>query len=197
MTFTRIPAYCCLLIFMPGLVGCATSRAANYYTLISAVAAATNEQSEIRASIGPFKLPEYLNRPQMVTRSAGTALTLEEYHRWAEPLEDLFVRTLATNVGLQLGSNAVFEFPLQRNVDGLNRVSGVVQRFDVDAGGEAILEVQWAIYDHNNKVIYTASRARYSVVAAEIGSFAARADALSATVASFAADISATLIQLP
>ncbi|MGR8949499.1 MAG: PqiC family protein [Gammaproteobacteria bacterium] len=197
MTVSRILACACWLIIWGGLEGCATTRATDYYTLTPKLAATTNEASGIRASIGPFELAEYLNRPQMVTRGAGSAVALEEFHRWAEPLEDLFVRTLTTNVSRQLGADGIYAFPAPRKIDVPVRVGGIVQRFDVDADGRAILEVQWTISTRENELTQTVRRTRYETVAEEIENFASRADALGTTLGSFALDIAVALRALP
>jgi uncharacterized lipoprotein YmbA len=185
-----------IILMTAALGGCATSRAPSYYTLTPTAIAAPLEGSAVIATIGPFTLPEHLNRPQMVTRTAGAEIKLEEFHRWAEALEGVFVRTLASNVARQLGSDTVFEFPVRGKLDTPNRVQGNVQRFDVDEDGQAILEVQWTLSNRQGKLVGTGIRARYTATASARDDFAARADALSECVAQFAAAIAAALLPL-
>lgn len=195
MTVLKTLACAGLLILAVGLEGCATSSTPNYYTLIPKVTTGMTEGRAISVSIGPFELPEYLNRPQMVTRGTGAALTLHEFHRWAEPLSNVFVRTLATNVSRRLGSDAVYEYPVH-GVDALNRVSGTVQRFDVNDEGLAILEVQWAILDREGQVFFMGGRSYYKATIIDADNFDAHAEALSITLEKFAVDITAALIRL-
>ena len=196
MIVTRALASSGLLLLALVIKGCATSSAPSYYTLTPTAASTTSEDSAIAVGIGPFELPGYLDRPQIVTPSAGVTLTVEEFHRWAEPLENIFVRTLAANISRHLGSDAVYEYPYHRNIKTSNHVGGNVQRFDVNTDGLAILEVQWAIFDRNRKVVHAGKRTRYEAVATDTRSFAARADALSATLERFSADIAAALNRL-
>jgi uncharacterized protein len=193
MTVTKTPLGTGLFFLALILNGCATSRSPVYYMLTPKASMAISDEATAAVGIGPFLLPEYLDRPQMVTRTAGAAIKIEELHRWAGSLEDIFVRTLATDVSRWLGSDAVFEYPVPGNIDPPNRVSGNVQRFDVNEDGQAILEVQWTIADREGRVVHTGIRARYEAIAADAGNFAGRVDALSATVDEFGADIAVAL----
>ena len=42
--------------------------------------------------VGPVELPEYVNRPQIVTGDSGNELRRAEFEQWAEPLETNFTR---------------------------------------------------------------------------------------------------------
>lgn len=194
---TTKTVFASLLLPVLILAGCATpGPPPQYYTLTPVASTTTGPNSEIAVGIGPFRFPEYLKRPQMVTRTAGAGVRLEESHRWVESLQGVFMRTLATNVSRQLGSDAVFEFPAHADVGARNRVGGTVQRFDVDEDGRAVMEVQWAIFDRAGEIIDAGRRARYEAVAADAGDFAARADALSTILEAFGTDVAAALFRL-
>jgi len=192
MTVIEIRRCAGLLIVLALLGGCATSRAPSYYTL-TPTSAERDGSGAIAASIGPFTLPEYLHRPQMVTRTAGAEIRLEEFHRWAENLDNAFVRTLTVDVARQLGSDRVFEFAAQGMPEPALRVQGMVQRFDVGEDGTAVLEVQWTVSMRGTSPEGGGYRSRYESAAAAADDYAARADAQSDVVAQFAADIAAAL----
>ena len=42
--------------------------------------------------IGPIRMPDYLDRSQMVMLDAGQEIRVDEYNRWAEPLSPAFHR---------------------------------------------------------------------------------------------------------
>lgn len=142
--------------------------------------------------IGPLQLPGYLNRPQLMHRSSGGELVLREYHRWAEPLDDLFVRTLAENVSRISGSDQVLAFPAAPRVDVARRVTGRVLRFDTDEAGEAVLRVQWSLVGPQGQVQGRVRVSEYRAGAPGPGE-AARVAALDATLADFARDLAAAL----
>lgn len=61
--------------------------------------------------IGPVKIPEYLNQPEIVTRITPNELSLDEFAKWAEPLEDSFSHTLAENLSSLLCIQSIAFFP--------------------------------------------------------------------------------------
>ena len=147
------------------------------------------------AVIGPFELPGYLDRPQMVTRAsdAGVDIDIDESHRWAEPLAQLFVRTLAANIARRSGSPTVVPHPATGLTGRKRRISGSIQRFDVDTGGMAVLEVQWHVTGSSDSDTAFSRRSRYEAAAADPVSRADRARALESTLAAFAEDITEVL----
>jgi uncharacterized lipoprotein YmbA len=176
-------------------VACASSPAPRYFRLAaSAEPAATAEQgaSERAVIIGPFQVADYLDRPQIVTRDGANGMTVDDFERWAEPLDANFQAVVAANVGRLLGSDRVLEFPAQNILKADRRVMGRVSRFDVDAAGLAVLEVQWGVLDGAGAVSRPGGVARYEARAAGAGA-AAQVAALNATVTAFSADVAAAV----
>ena len=89
----------CFLI----LAGCGSSPTVHYYALdtIDNRVAQDDEGSAI-ISVGAFRMPEYLNRSQMVTRGPGAEIIVDEFNRWAEPLDNAMHRVLASNLDVLL-----------------------------------------------------------------------------------------------
>jgi uncharacterized lipoprotein YmbA len=180
------------LLFAAALAAaCASSPQPRYYRLVAQAipAAAADDRAVI---VGPFQLAEYLARPQIVTQADANRMTINDFDRWAEPLDANFQSVVAANVGRLLGSDRVLEFPAQTILKDARRVSGRVVRFDVDASGEAVLEVQWGIADATGGVQQSGRMSRYTA-RAEDGSTAASVAALNATVTDFSADVAAAL----
>jgi uncharacterized lipoprotein YmbA len=180
------------LLFAAALAAaCASSPQPRYYRLVAQAipAAAADDRAVI---VGPFQLAEYLARPQIVAQADANRMTINDFDRWAEPLDANFQSVVAANVGRLLGSDRVLEFPAQTILKDARRVSGRVVRFDVDASGEAVLEVQWGIADATGGVEQSGRMSRYTA-RAEDGSTAASVAALNATVTDFSADVAAAL----
>lgn len=173
--------------------GCATSPSPVYYTLPVTGAGHADGGTDIAAEIGPFDLPEYLDRPQIVTAGPDATLRLDEFHRWLEPLDELFGRTLATSVGRQLGSARVFAHARSAGFDAPSRVRGSVLRFETDSDGHAVLEVQWAIVDHDGNITKPAARTSYAADTGDAANMTARVHALGEVLEQFGADIAAAL----
>ena len=131
------------------LAGCAATTPTRFYTLSGVVAPPGGEDlgaHDLAVGVGPVTLPEYLNRPQIVTRDGSNRVVLADFDSWAEPLDGLFARVLTDNLSLLLGTDDVVPLPLRREVRLDYDIEVNVTRFDVDSGGRAVLDARWVIY---------------------------------------------------
>src|SRR5512147_2620041 len=140
-----LPAVVVLLTLAIG--GCAGSSATNLYTL-SAVGTAGTESRPPQAppaviAIGSVNLPDYLDRPQIVTRQSAYELQLAPDDRWAAPLYDMVPRVLVEDITQRLPADRIVSFPESGEASFDYRVAIQVSRFDVDAAGEAVLAARW------------------------------------------------------
>jgi uncharacterized protein len=143
----RLPAIGLLAILV---AGCAGSPPSSLYTL-SAIGTAASESQSPQAppaviAIGPVSLPDYLDRPQIVTRQSAYELELAANDRWAAPLYDMLPRVLVEDLALRLPSDRIVSFPETGDASFDYRVAVQVSRFDVDAAGEAALATRWQFY---------------------------------------------------
>ena len=85
------------------LTGCASSPSSKFYQLnpvqnkTSVTGDVSSDQSQVIA-IGPVRIPDYLDRPQIVTRSGKNELKLSEFDRWAGSLESDVNRVLVEDI---------------------------------------------------------------------------------------------------
>jgi hypothetical protein len=94
--------------------------------------------------VGPIKVAEYLDRPQIVTRKGDHAIDLAEFDRWGEPLSESISRVVAMNLGRLLGSERVMRH-LWREADLDARVAIDVRRLDGPPAGPLVLEAHWRV----------------------------------------------------
>ena len=138
-----------LVVFL--FAGCRSTPAPTaFYTLASETKAETAGQSpapqgDLAVGIGPVQLPGYLDRPQIVTRTAPDRLTLSEFNRWGGSLRQDFPRVLAENVAALLGTDRVLAYPWGDRLDPAYRVALDVQQFDGDLGGAVVLKATWIV----------------------------------------------------
>jgi uncharacterized protein len=180
------------------LAGCAGNQAPMRYYLLTPEAmapAATDALAGRVTIIGPLQLPGYLNRPQLMVRLPGDELALRERHRWAEPLEAVMARTLAENLARITGSERILTFPVAGRIQSDQRVTARVIRFDADAAGLAVLEVQWSVVDGAGQVLVPVRSAAYREQAAGSDD-AALVAALGMTLAQFSRELAADLVAL-
>ena len=133
-----------LPVLLAATLGCLRpSPALRYYTL-QPIQEAPAAASGLALEVLPVRLPELLQRPQML-QTQGGALTLAETERWGNPLDQDMRRVLVANLGRLLGSDAVVPSPYGERVGATYRVELVVDSCMVGADGTLALEAVWLV----------------------------------------------------
>jgi uncharacterized lipoprotein YmbA len=70
---------------------------------------------------------------------------MDEYHRWAEPLEKNFTRVLAGNLSELLATNRIAIFPERTAAPMAYRVVVDVVRFEGGPDGTVVLDARWSL----------------------------------------------------
>jgi uncharacterized lipoprotein YmbA len=178
------------------LLGCAQVTPTRFYTLSSVLAppgeAAAGPAANLTVGISAIALPEYLNRPQLVTRDGSNRVVLSDFDNWIEPLQGMFARTLAENLALLLGTDDVLTLPQRRPFRPDYQVEIEVMRFDTDAEGRAVLDARWWLLGpRGERVLH---RARTTLVEDVPGTDrAAAARALSQALGALSREIAAAI----
>jgi len=172
------------------VAGCASSPPVRYYSLAASdVVARSGTDALPVVGLGPLELPGYLSRPQIVRRNADAEMAIDDFHRWAEPLDEAMHRVIAANLERDIGDAIVVAFPYSNFVQPDYRVHGSISRFDADEAGNAVLIVQWGIATGDRDVISQPQRSRYEAQAADPGDVSAIVAALNDTLQQFSADV--------
>ncbi len=172
------------------IAGCGSSPTVHYYALdtIDNRVAQDDAGSPIIA-VGAFRMPEYLNRSQMVTRGRGAEINVDDFNRWAEPLDDAIHRVLASNLDVLLESVVVVALPTSAGLDIDYRLMGRFDRFTSDQDGLVVLDVQWEIVDSTGAVSLFPRRVRFQSQATRPDDPGSIAQAMSDVLAQFSRDI--------
>jgi uncharacterized protein len=179
------------------LASCAsTTPPTRFYTLSSLSAtpgeAAGMASRDLTVAVGPVTLPEYLNRPQLVTRDGSNQVRLADFDSWAEPMQGLFARTLVENLSALLGTDDVLLLPQRRPVRPDYQVEIEVTRFDVDTSGNAVLDGRWWVLDGQGETVLRNGRTNI-VQPATTGDQAAAARALSGALIGMSREIAGAI----
>ncbi len=174
------------------MAGCGSSPPVHYFALSPAEVSKSQDSGKILTlGLGPLRLPEYLNRSQLVTRGNGAELKIDEFSRWAEPLTRAIHRVVAIDVDNMMPGVTVLAFPWEAvartQVD--LRLIGEVSRFDAERSGQVVLEVQWAITDQSGEPVLRAHRRRYETRVANSEDPAAVAAAMNEALSMFSRDV--------
>jgi len=133
------------------LAGCASSPPARFYTLTplgagEAQPSAPAVTSPASVSVAQVEIPDYLNRPQIVTRDGRNELRLAEFDRWAGSLSDNIAAVLAEDLALILGSDRVYVSDRMRAEKADYSVAIQILRLDCVPGDQVLLKAQWTLF---------------------------------------------------
>ncbi len=191
---TRSPiARVLLTVLATILAACGASPPVRFYDLVTDVPTTTAKSSDRLIGIGPFSVPDYLKRPQIVVRGPGNALALAEFDRWAETPDHAFTRWLGGETDRQLQVGVVVAYPYAGVGPVDVRVRGAVQRWDTDASGEAALVVQWGVVGAQDEILVPMRTASFTAQATNSDDYAARVGAMQQTLVAFANEIARAL----
>ena len=137
-----IPVVLCALIAAAS--GCGSTPPSRFYTL-SATATPAAMSSSVSVSVGPVTVPAVVDRPEIVVRTGPNEVWLDEFNRWASPLEDNLGRVVAENLVGMLGTPHVTVFPQTDAVNADYRVAIQVQTFQSAPGEAATLDAVWTV----------------------------------------------------
>ncbi len=94
------------------LGGCAGTPPTHHVTLEDGRPRMARASSSPSVAVLRVQVPERIDRPQLVWRTAGNEVTLSERYRWAEPLRQEIPRVIANDLGELLDSNQVVAQPI-------------------------------------------------------------------------------------
>jgi uncharacterized lipoprotein YmbA len=144
------PVFLVLVSGLGVLCGCARSSPSRFYILTSetgqraaARAELGNDDPAFVIALGDF--PEYLDRPEIVTRHGAHRVGLATFDRWAEPLKDRFPRVLAENLSTLLATQRITVVPHHATTLQPRRVPVDVLQFDGVLGGDVTLVARWSL----------------------------------------------------
>jgi uncharacterized lipoprotein YmbA len=108
-------------------------------------------------AVGPVLIPDYLDRPQIVTRSGKNELKLSEFDRWAGSLESDVNRVLVEDIASILPADrfSVVRWTpyVESQVPSSYRIEVLVERFEGTLGDSALLKAQWGVFAKDRSLL--------------------------------------------
>jgi uncharacterized lipoprotein YmbA len=135
------------------LAGCASPQP-HYFSLApdardtrdtrpTPAAAVSPAQQPVWIEVAPVRVPEALNRQQLVVREGGRLKVLD-LSRWTSPLPDELRDGLSQSLQLSMGAVDVYQQGLS-NVEPVYRITTEVVRMDAEVGQRASATLQWTV----------------------------------------------------
>ncbi|GAB6058492.1 PqiC family protein [Desulfonatronum parangueonense] len=145
-----------LLLAVVCFSGCSTrSHPADFYLLSPQPLPQLAAQDGL-IGVFPVRIPDYLDRPQIVTRIGENSIYLNDFQRWAEPLRVNITSTLVQNLSHLLQTNGIINSNQNFGLPLRFLVGVEVLRFDGELGGMVILSGRLSIFSDDGKKIYLA-----------------------------------------
>lgn len=139
-----------LTVFL--LAGCSSTPPVRFYNLHSLAGGQQENPAVILSEdtaigVGPVDFPEFLDRPQIVTRKSQNQVDISEFHRWAGSFTGNFTRVLAKNISTLLPSNRVAVYPWADTFSPTYQVKLDVEQFDGRLGEKVFLRINWSVLE--------------------------------------------------
>jgi uncharacterized lipoprotein YmbA len=131
------------VFLLVALVGACASPASRFYTL-SAGATPAVTSSNLSVAVGPVSVPAEVDRPEIVVSTGPNQVRLEEFNRWAAPLQNGIARVVAENLVAMLGTPRV-SLSSQSSAEADYRAIIEVQGFDSAPSEAATLDAVWTV----------------------------------------------------
>ena len=169
------------------LAACGSSPKTDFYILSTDQG---NFMQAANAATGPavgvwqIKLPDYLDRSELVTRDNEHQMKMADFSWWAGNLETNATVLIAAELGKGLRSNRVLASPWESYRKHDYQVKIRLERFDGALGGEIVLRGVWSLLDADG----------LNEISGEVFDF--KANAVDATYKEMVATMSQLLVQL-
>ena len=99
--------------------------------------------------VGPIKLSQVLDRPQIILRTSHNEIQVADLDRWAAPLNELITNVMVDNLSALLSTGSILKFPWKTNLPINYQIILEITRFDGRPGGNVDLRARWGILNHN------------------------------------------------
>jgi uncharacterized lipoprotein YmbA len=111
--------------------------------------------------VGPVKIPEYLDRLQIVTKEKQGNLKIDEFNRWGESLDLGLARLIREDLTVKLPRANLILYPWDPSMGIKYQVVAEIVQLDSKLDGDMHFVVQWMIIDVNNSKTVIIKRSEF------------------------------------
>jgi len=154
----KLLKYTFLACFTLLILSCAkSSKPVEYYMLDASVGIENNQNLKSdegpMIGLGPIRLPEYLDRFQMVVAVSENKYKLIDGHRWAEKLDQNISLALFKTLPGQLGTDKMIRYPWPQRPGVDFQVKIDILELNIDQNGQSQLVAQWSIKSKDETIL--------------------------------------------
>ena len=160
----------CLALVLSSCMSVPNSPTPRFYMLQAVdgnkVSKKINTAPDVVIGVGPVKIPEYQDRPQIVTQDKEKMLKFAQFDRWGEPLDLGMTRLIRENLAVMLPEAKFTLYPWNSSVPVKYQVVVEIVQLDSDLDKDLFIVAQWLVIDVQNTktIIIKRSEFRQSIV---------------------------------
>ena len=139
------------------LTACGSSSKTYFYVLNTKQVSENlvgNDIEKVRIGVWRVKLPELIDRSEIINRTDLYNIELADFHQWAGGLSNNITQLIADELSRQLQSDQIVISPWASYHENNYQVKISINRFDGRLGGESVLRGAWSLLNaEGNKEI--------------------------------------------
>jgi uncharacterized lipoprotein YmbA len=147
------------LLALNGCLGGPGKTPPTRYYVLNSSSSAENETVSVAilkddtVCVGPIKLSQVLDRPQIIVRTSKNEIRIADLERWAGPLHEMVANVMVDNLTALLPGTEILKFPWPVTIPVTYQVTMDITQFDGMPGGDVILKARWGILGENGKKV--------------------------------------------
>jgi len=151
------------------------------------------ENTKITIGIGTIEFSEYLKRPEIVSFKGSNELNVDQFNRWAEPLEKNFERVLIENLSRLIPTDRINIFLWQEEEPNSFQITILVNEFGMRSDSSVVLDARWSVSKKFKRDFLMTQRSFYTENAAGV-SIEGEVALLSDLIGKFSRDIANEIV---
>ena len=157
--------FCLSAVALSGCVSPSNTPTPRFYMISSLSVNAGVSTFEIPKDtiieVGPVKIPDYQNRPQIATLDKDKMLTLAQFDRWGESLDVGMARALAEDLTFMLPQATVGMFPSNYAMPVNYQVIIDVIKLEAELDKDLFFVAQWSVIEPKKNVMLFTKRVEF------------------------------------
>ncbi len=160
------PAAVLFALVLNGCVSLSNSPTPRFYMPAALEKSQTAQKFDIASgviiAVGPIGIPEYLDRPQIVTKNKNGTLNFAQFDRWGEPLDSGLARLVSDDLAVMLPAANFQLFPCNFAIPLDYQVVIDVIGLDSELDKDMAFTAQWSIIDAKSRKLLLTKRSEFS-----------------------------------
>ncbi len=150
-----------LVLLLNGCFGGGSQTPATRFYVLNSLYSAENLNppkpvvvlEDATVGVGPIKLSQVLDRPQIILRTSQNEIRVADLDRWAAPLTENITNVLVDNFSTLLSTGSILKFPWKTSFPVDYQIVLEITRFDGMPGGNVDLRGRWGILGENGRKV--------------------------------------------